>query len=159
MPDTPGAPSTTTQAIAMNATTLPVAASAAQATTLDTAALLLRASLGTMFLAHGLMKFLGFTLPGTAAFFESVGFPGWAAYIVSPAEVLAGVALIVGFRTRLVALLSLPILLGAIVPHAGAGWSFSNAGGGWEYPVYLVATAVVVALLGGGRYAISKPTA
>lgn len=146
----------------MNATTLPSTTTTAETTTLpatrlDYAALLLRASLGTMFLAHGLMKLVDFTLPGTAAFFESVGFPGWTAYIVSPAEVLAGVALIVGFHTRLVALLSLPILLGAIVPHAGAGWSFSNAGGGWEYPVYLVATAVVVALLGGGRLALTRP--
>ena len=143
----------------MNVTTLSSAGTLAPATTTDLAALLLRSSLGVMFLAHGLMKFITFTLPGTYAFFESAGFPGWAAYIVSPAEVLAGIALIAGFRTRLVALLSLPILLGAIAPHAGAGWSFSNAGGGWEYPVYLVATAVVVALLGGGRYAVSKPKA
>jgi putative oxidoreductase len=147
----------------MNAIPLPAFANAEpaaiSATRLDFAALLLRTSLGTMFLAHGLMKFVDFTLPGTAAFFESVGFPGWTAYIVSPAEVLAGVALIAGFRTRLVTLLSLPILLGAIVPHAGAGWSFSNAGGGWEYPVFLVATAVVVALLGGGRLAVTRPQA
>jgi len=144
----------------MNTTTLTstnTKAAAISATRLDYAALLLRASLGTMFLAHGLMKFVDFTLPGTAAFFESVGFPGWTAYVVAPAEVLAGIALIVGFRTRLVALLSLPILLGAVVPHAGAGWSFSNAGGGWEYPVYLVATAVVVALLGGGGLALTRP--
>ena len=51
------------------------------------------------------------------------------------------------------------ILLGSIVPHAGAGWSFSNAGGGWEYPVFLVASAIVVALLGGGRYALGRPKA
>lgn len=145
----------------MNATTLPAAGAFAQATatTTDLAALLARLSLGVMFVAHGLMKFVTFTLPGTYAFFESVGFPGWTAYVVSPAEVLAGVALVAGFRTRLVALLALPILLGAIVPHAAAGWSFSNAGGGWEYPVYLVASAIVVALLGGGRYAVSKPKA
>ena len=145
----------------MNATTLPAAGAFARANaaTTDIAALLARATLGVMFVAHGLMKFVTFTLPGTYAFFESVGFPGWTAYVVSPAEVLAGVALIAGFRTRLVALLSLPILLGAIVPHAAAGWSFSNAGGGWEYPVYLVASAIVVALLGGGRYAVSKPGA
>lgn len=145
----------------MNATSLPAAGADARATaiTVDVAALLARLSLGVMFVAHGLMKFFTFTLPGTYAFFESAGFPGWTAYIVSPAEVLAGVALIAGFRTRVVALLSLPILVGAIVPHAGAGWSFSNAGGGWEYPVYLVASAIVVALLGGGRYAIDRPKA
>lgn len=143
----------------MNATTLPFGATATQATATDTAALLARASLGVMFLAHGLMKFITFTLPGTYAYFESIGFPGWAAYVVAPAEVLAGIALIVGFRTRLVALLTLPILAGSIIPHASAGWSFSNTGGGWEFPVYLLATAVVVALLGGGRYSITQPKA
>ena len=40
------------------------------------AAFVLRLSLGIMFIAHGLLKVLVFTLPGTAQFFESVGFPG-----------------------------------------------------------------------------------
>ena len=105
----------------MNDTALPAAGALAPATatTTDIAALVARLSLGVMFLAHGLMKFVTFTLPGTYAFFESVGFPGWTAYVVSPAEVLAGVALVAGFRTRLVALLSLPILLGATHLLAG----------------------------------------
>lgn len=96
------------------------------------------------------------TLPGTASFFASVGFLSWMAYIVAPAEVLLGVALFVGFQTRWVALAGLPILLGTISVHAGNGWVFSNPNGGWEYPIYLTITAVVVALLGGGRFAISK---
>ena len=125
--------------------------------TFDYAALLLRLSLGGMFLAHGLLKILVFTLPGTAGFFESVGFPGWAAYIVAPAELLAGLALIAGFQTRWVALAGIPILLGALAVHAGNGWSFTNAKGGWEFPLYLVLTAVAVALLGGGRIAVTRP--
>ena len=124
--------------------------------TSDYAALLLRLSLGGMFLAHGLLKIIVFTLPGTAGFFESVGFPGWAAYIVAPAELLAGIALIAGFQTRWVALAGIPILLGALAVHAGNGWSFTNAKGGWEFPLYLVLTAVVVALLGGGRIAVTR---
>ena len=40
------------------------------------AALLLRLALGTMFVAHGLLKVMVFTLPGTVGFFEQVGFPG-----------------------------------------------------------------------------------
>lgn len=127
--------------------------------TFDYATLLLRLMLGGMFLAHGLMKFVTFTLAGTAGFFESLGFPAWTAYVVSPAEVLAGVALLVGFQSRWVAIASVPILLGAMSVHLGNGWLFSNANGGWEYPLYLVATAVVVALLGGGRLAMTKPTA
>lgn len=124
--------------------------------TTDYAVLVLRLALGAMFLTHGLQKFIVFTLPGTAGFFESVGFPGWAAYIVSPAEVLAGVALIAGFQTRWVALAGVPILLGSLAVHAGNGWGFSNPNGGWEYPLFLVVTALVVALLGGGRIAVTK---
>ncbi len=71
---------------------------------------------------------------------------------------LAGVALLAGFQSRWVAVASVPILLGAMSVHLGNGWLFSNANGGWEYPLYLVATAMVVALLGGGRFAITKPT-
>lgn len=119
------------------------------------AATLLRISLGIMFLAHGLTKLLVFTLPGTAKFFASVGFPAWTAYVVGPFEVLAGVALIVGLFSRWVALVSVPVLLGALSVHASKGWSFSAAGGGWEYPAFLVVAAVAVFLLGSGKLAIS----
>lgn len=125
----------------------------------DYAALLLRLALGGMFLAHGLLKFAVFTLPGTAAFFASVGFPGWTAYLVAPAEVLAGVALLAGFQTRRVALAGIPILLGALTVHAGNGWVFSSPNGGWEYPLYLLVTAVAVSLFGGGRIAFTRPAA
>ena len=120
------------------------------------AALLLRLSLGVMFVAHGLMKWLVFTLPGTAKFFASVGFPGFLAYVVTPVEVVAGVLLILGVRTRAVALATIPVLLGAASVHLGNGWVFSSPNGGWEYPVFLVVLAIVQALLGDGAYAL-KP--
>ncbi|MBI3523037.1 MAG: DoxX family protein [Betaproteobacteria bacterium] len=119
------------------------------------AALVLRVALGIMFIAHGLQKLLVFGLAGTAGFFVSVGFPGWLAYIVAPFELLAGTALVLGVRTRVVALASLPLLLGALSVHSGNGWSFTNANGGWEYPAFLVAAAVTVALLGDGIWALS----
>jgi putative oxidoreductase len=113
---------------------------------------LLRVALGVMFLAHGALKVFVFTLPGTAAFFASVGFPGFIAYIVVPAEILAGLALIVGFRTRLVAALTVPILIGAASVHLGNGWLFSAPKGGWEYPLYLIVAAVAQSLLGAGAF-------
>ena len=117
---------------------------------------LLRLALGSMFLAHGLMKVFVFTLPGTAAFFQSVGFPGFTAYIVAPAEVLAGIALLVGFRTRLVAAAMVPVLLGALSVHLGNGWVFSAPKGGWEYPLYLVIAAIAQSLLGSGALSLDN---
>ena len=118
------------------------------------AALLLRVALGVMFVAHGLMKWLVFTLPGTAQFFASVGFPGYLAYVVTPFEIVAGALLVLGVRTRLVALASVPVLIGAASVHAGNGWVFSAQNGGWEYPVFLVVLALVQSLLGDGAYAL-----
>ncbi len=120
------------------------------------AALLLRLSLGAMFIAHGLLKLLVFTLPGTAKFFESVGFPGFLAYVVVAVELATGALLLLGVRTRLVALATIPVLIGAASVHIGNGWLFSSANGGWEYPVLLVVLAIVQALLGDGAYAL-KP--
>ncbi|MEO8485957.1 MAG: DoxX family protein [Betaproteobacteria bacterium] len=122
----------------------------------DVAALLLRVSLGTMFVAHGLMKVFVFTPAGTVKFFESLGLPGPLAYLTMAAEVLGGLALLVGYRVRIVAAALVPVLLGATWVHAGNGWVFSAPNGGWEYPVVLTVLAIVVALVGEGRYAI-KP--
>lgn len=120
------------------------------------AAFILRLSLGIMFLAHGLMKLLVFTLPGTAQFFAKVGFPGWTAYPVTALEIAAGVLLIAGVYSRVVAAAMIPVLIGAATVHLGNGWVFSAPNGGWEYPVFLIVIAAVVALLGDGAYAL-KP--
>ena len=65
------------------------------------AALLLRVSLGLLFLAHAGLKFFVFTPAGTAKFFGSVGLPPGLAYVVIAAEVLGGIALILGLWTRI----------------------------------------------------------
>ena len=123
----------------------------------NTAALVLRIALGTMFLSHGLLKLLVFTLPGTVGFFEQVGFPGWTAYVVVFAELGAGVLLLAGIGVRAVSVAVLPILLGATFVHSGNGWVFSNPNGGWEYPAFLAVVSVVQALLGPGRFAVRLP--
>ncbi len=119
------------------------------------AALLLRVALGVMFIAHGLLKVLVFTLPGTVGFFESLGLPGFLAYATTFAEILGGIALIAGFQVRWVALALVPVLLGATWAHSGNGWLFTSAKGGWEYPLFLTVAAITQALLGAGAYAVS----
>ena len=121
------------------------------------AALLLRISLGGLFLVHAALKLFVFTPAGTAQFFASVGVPGPLAYITISAEALGGLALILGFQTRLVALALTPVLLGAIATvHGPAGFFFDNAHGGWEYPAFWTAAMVVQALLGDGAYALGN---
>lgn len=120
----------------------------------DYAALVLRISLGTMFVAHGLLKLLVFTLPGTAEFFAAVGFPAWLAYPVTFAEIGGGALLILGVQTRAVSVALLPIVLGAISVHFANGWVYTNANGGWEYAAFLSAAVVGQALLGNGAFAL-----
>jgi putative oxidoreductase len=120
-------------------------------------ALLLRVSLGVMFLAHSLyLKGIVYTLPGTVKFFESQGLPGFATYLVFAAEAIGGVLLVLGAKTRWVAAGLVPILMGATWVHSGNGWLFTNAGGGWEYPLFLAAAAAAQALLGSGAHALSR---
>ncbi|WP_408881941.1 DoxX family protein [Humitalea rosea] len=119
------------------------------------AALLLRVSLGLMFLAHGgLLKLATFGVAGTMGYFGSLGYPPIFGAIVIVAEIAAGLALIAGVWVSAVSLLTLPILIGAALQHTGNGWVFSAAGGGWEYPVFWIATMLVQAGLGAGAYAL-----
>jgi putative oxidoreductase len=118
------------------------------------AAFLLRLSLGVMLLSHGVLKLLVFTLPGTVQFFQSVGFPGWLAYVTVGLEIGGGLVMLAGYQTRLVALGLVPLMLGALSVHVGNGWVFSSANGGWEYPAFLTVALIVQALLGAGAYAL-----
>jgi putative oxidoreductase len=123
----------------------------------DYGALLLRLALGTMFVAHALLKYFVFTLPGTVAFFESLGLPGFFAHLTIVAELVGGVLLILGVYARAVALVLVPVLLGATWAHIGNGWLFTAPNGGWEYPAFLTVAAIVQALIGDGAFAL-KPT-
>lgn len=117
---------------------------------IDAAAVLLRTTVGVMFVAHAALKYFVFTLPGTFQFFESLGLPGALGYVTFAAELVGGLLLIAGIRTRIVALALTPFLIGATWAHAGNGWAFSAPNGGWEYPAFLTIAAVVTALLGNG---------
>lgn len=120
------------------------------------AALILRLILGVMFLAHGLTKLLVFTPAGTAGFFESIGFPGFLAYPVIAFEVVGGLFLILGVFARWVAAIATVQLFVAATVHFGNGWSFTNPNGGWEYPVFLSLTALALALLDDGAFALKR---
>lgn len=117
---------------------------------------LLRVSLGTMWIAHALLKLFVFTLPGTAQFFASVGLPGFLAYPVFAFELLGGIALVLGFYARQVSLALVPVIATAASVHFGNGWVFTSPNGGWEYPVFLTVASVALWLIGDGSAAVKR---
>jgi putative oxidoreductase len=121
----------------------------------DYAALLLRVSLALMFFAHAWLKIAVFTPAGAAKYFESLGVPGFFAYLTMAAEIGGGALLLLGVGTRWVALALVPLMLGTIVlVHGKNGWLFTNKDGGWEYPAFWTVGLIALALLGDGAAAL-----
>ncbi len=119
------------------------------------AALLLRLTTGFLFLAHGLTKLLVFTPAGTAGFFQSLGLPGWLGIATMILEIVGGIALILGVRTREFSVVLAAVLFGAaFFAHAANGFGWTNAHGGWEYPVMWALVQLSLAALGDGAYAL-----
>ncbi|MBP0600680.1 DoxX family protein [Herbaspirillum sp. LeCh32-8] len=123
----------------------------------DYAAFLLRVTMGIFFLVHAGLKIFVFTLPGTVGFFASLGVPGVLAYPVIVLEVVGGIALVLGFYGRWLALPLALDLLGAIVlVHGPAGFFFTNPHGGWEYLALWIVGLVALFLLGDGAFALKR---
>lgn len=78
------------------------------------------------------------------------------AYPVTLLEILGGIALLVGFYSRWVAIALFPVLFVATFKvHFANGWLFTNENGGWEFPAFFAIATVVQFLLGDGAYALS----
>ena len=78
------------------------------------------------------------------------------AYLTFWAELVGGMLILIGAYSRWVSLALIPILIGATWAHAANGWLFTAANGGWEYPAFLTAAALVHGLLGDGKFAIAN---
>jgi putative oxidoreductase len=118
----------------------------------------LRVALGAMFIAHALLKYLVFTMPGFAGFLGQVGLPAALAWPIFLGELLGGVAIVLGIYSRWVSIALLPVLLGALAIHFPNGWLFTASNGGWEYPAFLAVAALTHILSGDGALAL-KPAA
>lgn len=119
---------------------------------------LLRVSLGLMWVSHALLKYVVFTIPGFAGFLESLGLSTALAWPVFLIELIGGLLIIAGFYARHVALLLIPVMVGAMSVHIPNGWQFSAEGGGWEYPAFLIVTSFALWLIGDGAFALrSRP--
>jgi len=122
------------------------------------AALVLRLTLGALFLAHAGLKLFVFTPAGTAQFFGSLGLPPALGYVTIAWEVIGAVALILGVWSRVAAIALIPVLAGAIATvHGPAGFFFTSPNGGWEFPALWIVGLIVLAATGDGALAL-RPT-
>lgn len=112
--------------------------------------LLLRITLGIIFLAHGLQKVSGFA--GIVKFFGSIGLPAILAYLVTAIETIGGAFLILGLFTRAAAAGIGMVMIGAILSVK------MNKGfiGGYEFDVSLLAMAAALILSGSNTFALGN---
>lgn len=121
----------------------------------------IRIALGTVFLFHGLQKFglcgAEGDINGFAQFIGSLGFPFPLvnAYMAAIAEVLGGFLVLIGFQTRLGALLLVPPMVVAIFGvHLANGFSLEKHG--YEYALTLLLSALTLAFMGPGCLSVDK---
>jgi putative oxidoreductase len=94
-------------------------------------------------------------------FTKTVGLPTSIAFLGIMAEFLGPMALVVGFGTRLAALLIAAVMIGAILKvHRRTGffmnWSGQHNAGqeGYEYHLLVIAIAAALLVVGGGTFSI-----
>ena len=125
---------------------------------INAGATLLRLALGAMWVSHAWFKISAFGVAGFAGWLDSLGLPGFMAGPVIALELAGGILILAGFYGRFVSLALLPVMAVATWVHIPNGMIFSNANGGWEYPVFLIVASLVHALIGDGALALkSRP--
>lgn len=130
------------------------------ASTAPYAALLLRLALAVLFLAHAGLKLFVFKPAGTVGYFQSLGLPGWFAYVTIAWELAGAFALVFGVWPRFAALAMIPVMLGTIVTvHGKAGFFFTNPNGGWEFPAFWIVGLLALALIGDGALTLAATPA
>lgn len=133
-------------------------------TTADPSQTILRIVLGAIMFAHGAQKlpgwYGGFGFEGTMGYFTgTIGLPAALGFLVIMLEFLGGIALLVGLGSRVMAIGSGVIMVGAIVTvHAANGffmnWMGNQAGEGYEFHLAILAIAIAVAVRGSGAWSI-----
>ncbi|MFQ5848549.1 MAG: DoxX family protein [Candidatus Methylomirabilales bacterium] len=121
----------------------------------------LRVTLGIIFLMHGYLAGFVFTPAGVTAFNAKMGIPLPAvmAWFVILGHFLGGVSLVLGYLTRLGALVHVVIMGGAVLfVHVGQGFFLHGLEGGnyggYEYALVLLMASIAVLITGGGPLAL-----
>ena len=124
---------------------------------IDLGLLVLRISIGLLMLLHGISKLIhgiGFI----KGMLEGMGMPGFVAYGVIVGEVIAPLAILIGFKTRIAsAIYAFNCFVAILMVHSKDLLSL-NEHGGWAVELlglYLLG-AVALVFTGAGKYAVSQ---
>ena len=108
-----------------------------------------RITVGLIFIMHSLGKFE----PGFLGFLERLGLPPEMQFPIALAEFVPGVLLIIGGLTRISAVVLSIVMLGAIFVVKGA--QSLTGDGGVEFDLLLLASSLVIIVIGPGRISVS----
>jgi putative oxidoreductase len=123
----------------------------------NTGKLILRLAIGILLLLHGISKLIG-GIDWLVGMLEGKGLPGVLAYGVYIGEVIAPILLIIGFKTRIAAIIvAINMFVAIITAHATQIFTMGESGG-WaiELPMLFLLGAIAIYFLGAGRYALSQ---
>lgn len=124
----------------------------------DTGKLILRLALGILILLHGIAKVTGGIDP-IVGMVAKAGLPGALGYLVYVGEVVAPIMVILGVLTRPAALvIAINMAVAVVLAHAAQLFELGKQGG-WalELQGMYFFTALAIAMIGAGRYAVQKP--
>lgn len=118
--------------------------------------LITRLVLGIIFFVHGFVKFRD-GIGNVSGWFDSIGIPGFAAYIVAIIELVGGLALIIGFGTRIVSILLAIVMVGAMFKvKLAVGFLGNGQMAGYELDLALLAIALLLGLSGSRLLALDR---
>jgi putative oxidoreductase len=117
---------------------------------------ILRIVIGIVFIVHGAQKLFVFGIGGVTAGFAQmhIPLPMVAAPVVAIVEFVGGIALVVGFFTRIAAILLAIDMAGAILFVHGRNGFFMPMG--YEFALSLMAACVALAVAGPGDYSVDN---
>ncbi len=128
-----------------------------KSTSLNIGLLILRFAIGSLMLFHGIAKLTN-GVEGISNMLIGKGIPGFFAYGVYAGEVIAPILLIIGFRTRVAALiLVINMLVIFFIAHPGDIFALTERGA-WELELaglYLF-SSLALFFTGGGKFAVSS---
>ncbi len=123
----------------------------------DIGKLVLRLTLGILMLLHGIAK-LRYGVSGIEGMVTSHGLPGFLAYGVFVGEVIAPLMVIAGWHARTGGLImAFNMVVAIALAHSSQLFELGKQGG-WalELQGFYLFTALVVALIGPGRFALNR---